>query len=166
MWISHDRLFTAPTHLDLHSALLNLYLPGMLTEAVISALPGELGAYVATSSEPIRVSGELRVLGQQVCRRGALRGEGGNSGPGDGKARPLKHFCQTQQLSTYVASLVPPKLPPQDSSASKRDAAKQVRGKQPGRVLHQSAHPFMFACPPSLACLRIRPLQPLRAPGH
>lgn len=55
-----------PNFMSPHRALLGLYLPGVLTEAVVSALPAELGAYVATSSEPIRISGELRVLGQQV----------------------------------------------------------------------------------------------------
>ena len=32
----------------------------------MSALPTELGAYVTLSAEPIRISGELRVLGQQA----------------------------------------------------------------------------------------------------
>ena len=58
--------FIVPHFLPPHRALLGLYLPGVLTEALVSALPAELGAYVATSSEPIRISGELRVLGQQV----------------------------------------------------------------------------------------------------
>lgn len=48
-------------------ALLGLYLPGVLTSALISALPAELGAYVQASGEPVRASGELRVLGQQLA---------------------------------------------------------------------------------------------------
>ncbi|KAG1654977.1 hypothetical protein FOA52_004564 [Chlamydomonas sp. UWO 241] len=47
-------------------AMLGLYLPGMLTRTLIGSLPSELGAYVAASGEPVKGSGELRVLGQQL----------------------------------------------------------------------------------------------------
>lgn len=46
--------------------LLGLYLPGVLTSTLISILPTELGAYVEASGEPVKASGELRVLGQQL----------------------------------------------------------------------------------------------------
>ncbi len=65
-----------PSHSAALRALLNLYLPGMLTEALVSALPAELGAYVATSTEPIRFAWIFTPDRQPCASRLAVK-EGG-----------------------------------------------------------------------------------------
>ena len=67
-------------------ALLGLYLPGVLTSALISALPAELGAYVQASGEPVRASGELRVLGQQLATHVACMAPPPSTASSGGKA--------------------------------------------------------------------------------
>ena len=127
--------FIVPHFLPPHRALLGLYLPGVLTEALVSALPAELGAYVATSSEPIRMSGELRVLGQQVSGSyidpdltlcSSLAPQAQSACLSACPPTLLHHLpAPLLQLSTYVAGLHPAPAKP-TSDAAKREAAIQA----------------------------------------